>query len=95
MGRDLPLTPKHRGRCGLGRGTRSHPGGTIKRLLVLAAGLGLAAVTAAPASAVTLYCFSRDLHCQGFQCPDDSDTVYDDGVPDTGPWLVVCAPKVP
>lgn len=64
------------------------------RALVTAAALGLAVVTAttAPASAASAEldeCFSFDLRCQGYECQSGTK-IFDNGVNDTGPWLVLC-----
>lgn len=64
------------------------------RALVLAAGLGLVGVAAAPASAgVTLVCFSHDTRCQVFRCSGDEEPLVREGYEDTGPWLVICDPR--
>lgn len=63
------------------------------RALVLATGIGITALAAAPASAnVTVYCFSADTTCETFVCPDNETPLYRDGFSDTGPWLVICPP---
>jgi hypothetical protein len=64
------------------------------RVLALAAGLALAAVTAAPATAagVALTCISLDSRCQTFTCPAGTRTVFNNGFTDTGPWVVICSP---
>jgi hypothetical protein len=55
---------------------------------------GTAAVSALPASAVSTGCVSVDTRCQTYTCPTTSRTVINTGYTDTGPWVVVCAPKV-
>ncbi len=63
--------------------------------LVLAAGMGLAAGAAPPAVAtVDLVCFSVGLECQSYSCPPGTVQVFNNGFNDTGPWLVVCRPRV-
>ena len=65
------------------------------RVLVTAAALGLAVVTATPASAaVSVVCFSEDLDCQSYECPAGFRETFNNGVSDTGPWLVVCEPDL-
>jgi hypothetical protein len=64
------------------------------RPVLLAAALGLAAVTALPASATNTGCVSLDASCQTYSCPPNSVTVFNNGFTDTGPWIVICRPKV-
>ena len=68
----------------------------LTRALALAAGLGLAALSAAPATAAvpSPVCVSLDLRCQSFSCPPGTVTVFDNGFNDTGPWVVICLPVI-
>jgi hypothetical protein len=64
-------------------------------LLTAGLGLGLAAVATPAHAAADVGCVSADLRCQGYTCPPGSKTVFDNGFTDTGPWIVICQPKVP
>jgi hypothetical protein len=66
------------------------------RSLTIAAALGLAAISVAPAGAteaVKLYCASTNTSCQSWSCPTGYHAVFDNGFYDSGPWLVLCAPN--
>ncbi len=63
----------------------------IRRVLVLAAGVGLAVSLATPASAgEEPYCISGDTSCEGYECPSPFVPKVNTGFSDTGPWIVIC-----
>jgi len=62
--------------------------------MTVATGLAAVVLSAPPAAATSTGCVSLDLRCQGYTCPADSVEVFNNGYNDTGPWVVVCRPKV-
>jgi hypothetical protein len=62
--------------------------------LSVVAALGATALAAPPAAAVSLTCISADASCQTFTCPSDAVEVVNTGFTDTGPWVVICRPRV-
>ena len=63
------------------------------RVVILAAGIGVAALTAAPATAEipAPACVSVGLQCQSFHC--QNGYTFDNGFNDTGPWVSICKLK--